>query len=90
MVWGTEIERHQDDVDDLDADSFAAQSTVAATTASATGETAYDTTTHTSGAQMDSLAVGESFRLRVKRMPANASDNLVGDGELLRVEVRET
>jgi hypothetical protein len=90
VVWNTSIERHQDDVDDLDADSFAAVSAVTATTASASGETAYDVTTHTSGAQMDSLAAGESFRLKVTRDANNASDDMAGDAELLRVEVRET
>ena len=90
VVWNTAIERHQDDVDDLDADSFAAASAVTATTASASGEPAYDTITHTSGAQMDSLAVGEAFRLKVTRDANNASDTMAGDAELLRVEIRET
>ena len=90
VVWNTAIERHQDDVDDLDADSFAAASAVTATTASASGESAYDTTTHTSGAQMDSLAAGESFRLKVTRDANNVADDMAGDAELLRVEIRET
>ena len=88
--WPGEWERHQDDVDDLDADSFAAAQGVSAVTASLAGETSYDVILFTAGAQMDSLAVGESFRFRVARTPAHADDNLVGDAELLRVEVRET
>lgn len=90
VVWNVAIERHQDDADDLDSDTFAAVQAVTATCASATGEPAYDNITFTSGAQMDSLAAGESFRLRVTRDADNGSDNMTGDAQLLRVIVKET
>lgn len=90
VVWATAFERHQDDADDLDSDSFAADSEVTGTAPSVDGETSYDATTHTNGAQMDSLAVGESFRLRVRRDPADAGDDMAADAQLLRVEIRET
>lgn len=90
VVWAVAWERHQDDATDLDADSFAADQTVTVACASASGEPSYDGIAFTDGAQMDSLAAGESFRLRIYRDADNASDTLVGDAELLRIEVQET
>lgn len=90
VVWETAFERHQDDATDLDADSFATGQTVTAGAASASGEPSYDTRAHTDGAQMDSIAVGESGRLRVRRVAADAGDTMTGDAQLLRIEIRET
>lgn len=41
----------------------------------------------TAGADMDSVAAGESFRLKVTRDAA--SDTATGDAELIKVELRE-
>lgn len=88
--WGLQWERHPDDTFDLDADGFATANTVDATTASASGEVAYDTITFTDGAQIDSIAVGESGRLRFQRVGSHANDTMAGDAELHRIEIRET
>lgn len=90
VVWTTEIERIDDGVLDIDADSFAATSSVTDAASGTSGVTKYSTTTHTSGAQMDSLAAGEMFRLRVTRVGSNGSDTMTGDAELLAVEIKET
>ncbi len=89
-VWAADWEAHPDDTFDLDGDGFAGPQTVTATAPSASGEVSYDDIAFTDGAQMDSLAAGESFRLKVYRDADNGSDNMAGDAELLRVEVRET
>ncbi len=91
-VWQTAFERHEDDNFDLDADGFAAFETSGAVAApDVSGEVGYDTTTHTDGGEMDSLAVGESFRFKVRRDAddTSATDNMTGDAELLRVEIQE-
>jgi hypothetical protein len=90
VVWNVDIERHEDDVTDLDADSFVGVNAATGTAASATGEPQYTAVTFTNGADMDSLAVGESFRLRVTRDADNGSDTMAGDAQLLRVVVSET
>lgn len=93
VSWDVSIEAHPDDAFDIDADGFAAaNNSGSATTASATGEQQYTNVTFTDGADMDSLAAGESFRIKVTR-DANgttATDDMVGDAELLRVIVKET
>jgi len=93
VSWDVSIERHQDDAFDIDSDGFAAaNNSGSATTASATGEQQYTDITFTDGADMDSLAAGESFRLKVTR-DANgttATDDMSGDAELIRVIVKET
>jgi hypothetical protein len=81
-----------DDADDLDTKSFAAANNANPTTASASGEVDYATVTFTDGADMDSIAAGEYFQMKVTR-DANgttSTDNMTGDMELVFVELRET
>jgi len=89
-IWNVAFKSLSDDADDLDTKAFAASQNVTATTASAAGELDYAETTHTDGAQMDSVAAGEYFRLQVLRDADNASDTLTNDAQLLSVEIRET
>ncbi len=89
--WEAQFERHENDAFDLDADGFAAVQGVIATAPSVSGEASYDDITFTSGAQMDSLVAGESFRLKIRRDADDATnDDMTGDAELIRVEIRET
>jgi hypothetical protein len=81
-----------DDADDLDTKSFAAANNANPTTASATGEVEYVTIAFTDGADMDSVAAGEMFLLKVTR-DANgttSTDDLSGDAEILFIEIRES
>lgn len=81
-----------DDADDLDTKTFAAANNANPTTASASGEIQYTDITFTDGADMDSVAAGEYFRLRVTR-DANgttSTDNMSGDMELVFVSIKET
>jgi hypothetical protein len=84
--------RVADDTEDLDttAQTYDYNTTGALTPPSAVGEVAYDTLTFTDGADMDSVAVGEYFILRVGRAPADGNDSLVGDLSLHAVEIKET
>lgn len=79
-----------DDADDLDTKAFATANALTATTASASGEVKYSEITFTDGAQMDSIAAGEYFRMKVLRDANNGSDTLSGDMELVFVEIKET
>lgn len=90
VVWSVGFERHQDDTDDLDADSFATDQTATPTTASVAGEPQYTDIAFTNGAQMDSVTVGEHFRIRVTRDANNANDDMTGDAHLIALELRET
>lgn len=81
-----------DDADDLDTKAFAAANNANPTTASATGEVDYIAITFTDGADMDSVAAGEVFLMKVTR-DANgttSTDDLSGDMELVFVEIKET
>lgn len=87
--WDVSIERIQAGTTDLDSDSFAAANSTDGTTVPGTsGVTQVIAVTFTDGADMDSLAAGEAFRLKVTRDAA--SDTAAGDAELLAVEVKET
>jgi hypothetical protein len=86
--WTVEIERIGDQVLDVDADSFASAATITAVTVPGTsGFVDVVSVNISDGANMDSVADGEQFRLRLKRDVAN--DTAAGDAELHWVKVLE-
>jgi hypothetical protein len=82
--WDVAFERMDASSLDIDADSFGSATTVTATTVPGTsGQFLKMSVNVSNGANMDSLAAGEMFRLRLRRDVAN--DTATGDAELLRV-----
>lgn len=92
VIWGAAFRRINDDAEDIDttAHSYDFNASAAATAPSAQGEVSYDNITFTDGADMDSLAAGEMFFLRIRRDADNGSDTMAGDAELHYVHVKET
>jgi hypothetical protein len=88
--WRVRLERHQANTDDLDADSFAGTGVLATAAAPGTSGQVQQTDLAISGSDLDAIAAGESFRLEVVRVAADAADTMAGDAELLAVELRET
>lgn len=87
--WDVAFERIGDQQLDIDSDSFATVQSVDNTTVPGTsGNVDIVSIAFTDGAQMDSVAVGESFRLKVTRDAA--SDTSTGDAELVAIEIKET
>lgn len=89
VKWGVSVERI-DLALDQDADSFAAERTVTTTCSGTSGVQVKSSVAFTSGAQMDSLAAGESFRIKIARKAADAADTMAGFAQIARVVVRET
>jgi len=89
VVWQTAFER-VGTVLDIDADSFATGNNGTTVTPSTAGSVTSTAIAHTDGAQIDSIAVGELFRLAVTREVADAQDSKVDDAELLGIEIKET
>ncbi len=86
--WDASFERIGDQQQDIDGNGFAAAQSVDNTTVpGTTGLVDIVSISFTDGAQMDSIAVGEGFRLLIQRDSPN--DNAVGDAELLFVEMKE-
>ena len=77
---------------DIDADSFATANSAGGTAPGTSGQVIKVTTTHTTGAEMDSLAAGEAFRLKIRRDADGTSgtDDITTDAENLRVVIKET
>ena len=77
---------------DIDADSFATFQSAGGTAPGTSGQVIVVAIAFTDGAQMDSLAVGEAFRLKIRRDADGTSgtDDITTDMELLRVELKET
>lgn len=87
--WDVAFERIGDGSQDLDSDGFATAQTITAVTVPGTsGNVDITNVAVTDGANIDSIAVGEAFRLRVRRDVA--SDTAVGDAELVAIELKET
>ena len=87
--WDASFERIGDQQLDIDGDSFASVQSVDNTTVpGTTGLVDIVSITFTDGAQIDSIAIGESFRLKITRDAV--SDDAAGDAELLKVEIKET
>lgn len=84
------FERIGDQQQDIDSDGFAAaQNTGDITVPGTSGLVDIITATFTDGAQMDSIAVGEGFRINIKRV-AVAGTDATGDLEIRFVEIKET
>lgn len=91
VVWGGSIERAQDSGTDQDSDSFATEQLSTAVTTNATsGIKNKSTITFSSGANMDSLAAGEPFRIKIARKPADAGDTMTGNAQLTEAHLKET
>ena len=87
--WDVSFERIGDQQQDLDTDGFAAvQSIDNVTVPGTSGLVDIVSIAFTDGAQMDSIAVGESFRMKVTR--DGIADSASGDAELLAIEIKET
>jgi len=87
--WDAAFELIGDQQQDIDADGFAAVQSVDNTTVPGTsGLVDVVSIAFTDGAQMDSVAAGDEFRIKVTRDAA--SDTATGDAELTKVEIRET
>ena len=81
--WRVALERGNTD---LDADSF---DTAAEGNGAANGTSGIPTTTSISLSTIDSVAVGEPYRIRISRVGSDATnDTMTGDAELVAVEVR--
>lgn len=87
VVWEVAWERMNTD---MDADSFATGNTATTACNGTSGILTTSAITFTNGAQIDSVAVGEPFRIKVTRDANNGSDTMTGDAELVAVEIRET
>lgn len=90
--WEASFERVGDGQQDIDADGFAsAQGVNVAAVPGTSGHVDIASIAFTDGAQIDSIAVGEGFRLKVQRKPSDTTnDTAVGDAELWAIEIKET
>lgn len=77
---------------DIDADSFASFQSAGGSAPGTSGQVIQVDVVFTDGAQMDSLAAGEAFRLKIRRDADGTSgtDDIATDAELVMTMVMET
>ena len=90
VVIDVAIERIGDESQDIDSDGFAVVQSVTDTVPGTSGHVGVATVAFTGGAQMDNVAKGDAYRVKMTRDADNAADDAAGDMELVAVEVRET
>lgn len=83
IIWGVQYDGMTGS--DLDTDTFSTGVTKAMTTSGISGQ-ATGITISTSS--FDGITVGDPYRVKIYRAAAEAGDNLIGDAELLAVEIR--
>jgi hypothetical protein len=87
--WDIAFERIGDCQQDIDSDGFATAKSADDNTVPGTcGHVDIVSIAFSDGAEIDNIAAGEGFRLRVTRDAV--SDTAAGDAELLFVEIKET
>lgn len=87
VVWGASIAAltPETDTQDIETDAWATENTV---TDSALGTTAQRLhTASVTVSNLDSIATGDYFALRVQRLGGNGSDTMSGDAQLVGVVV---
>ena len=87
---GIAIERDNDNNHDLDTDAFATEQTAVVTANGTSGKKFKATVTVSSGANMDSLAASEPYRVKLARKAADGADTMTGDWEFTDMHVKET
>lgn len=77
---------------DIDADSFASFQSAGGTAPGTSGQVIKVTVALSNGANMDSLAAGEMYRLKIRRDADGTSgtDDITTDAELVAVYIEET
>jgi len=80
--WEAAIRRLQDDAEDFDTAHTYDFNGISAAAPSVLREVDYATISFTDGADMDSLAAGEAFVLRLRRDPTHGDDDATIDAEL--------
>lgn len=85
LIWDAYFERMNDGFN-ITGDSFAGKQSVSIPQVPGTaGELDVKSINFYDGAQMDNIAAGEAFRLKLTR---DSSDTAPGDAELLKIEIK--
>lgn len=90
VVLTLAFERIGDGQQDIDSDGFASAKSVTVTVPGTSGHVDIASIAFSNGSEIDSLAVGEKFRVKVTRDADNAGDTATGDLELVGLELKET
>ena len=82
VTWEFSVERMNTDED---SDSFDTVQTGSSTTSGTSGIITVTSITLTT---IDSVTAGDAYRVKIRRLPADGSDTMAGDAELVAVEIR--
>jgi len=89
VVWTAAFERVSPLQQNLDSDGFAAAKSAALYLDGSSGDVAVGEISFSDGSEIDNVAAGEGFRLKIGRDPDDTNDTLNGDAELRWIEIVE-
>lgn len=90
VVWEVSFERIGDGIQDTDSDGFATAQSLTDAAPGTDGDVTIGSIAFTDGAQIDSIAVGETYTVRVRRNGDDVSDTMTAKAQLRTIEIRET
>ena len=90
--WEIAMSRVQAETTNLGSDSYGSFQSASDVAPGTAGIVAYHSDAMSDGAQMDSVAAGEYFRLRLRRDADGSAvtDDMAGDAQLVFIEIKET
>jgi hypothetical protein len=91
VCFSAQLERMDVGTTDLDSDSFGTQviDTTGVAGSSTSGIQSQTTIALTTGAQMDSVVAGDTFRLKITRETGQTNDTNTGNIQVTSIEIRE-
>jgi hypothetical protein len=87
--WSCAFERNEDGTSSLASDNFASAQTVIKAVNGTTEVITLAQISFTDGAQMASIAAGETFRMKISRVGTGGSDTLSAVAQLFAIEIEE-
>lgn len=89
VVWAVSIERNAPGGTDIDADSFDTEKAAAADTTDATSGIISRAAITLTQAEADAIEALDDYRIKIRRLPADAGDTLVGDAQIKSVTLSQ-
>lgn len=90
VVWGVSFQRlNQASVDLDDSATWSTEETVTSTAPGTAGQIQLASFTLSDGAEIGSIEAGENFRIRIRRLGTNGSDNMSGAAQVMTIRVSQ-
>lgn len=88
VVWSVQFETNSEGGNNINSDSFASQQAIVSDTSSESGVIKRASIVFTN-TQADDISAGDAYRLKVKRLATNVSDDMTDDAEIVMITLNK-